>query len=237
MYELKKRILYSDIDDKGYMLPGRVATWFQDCINAHSQDIDRGIDYMVETGRTWFLVAWNIEIKRLPQKYENMTLATWGYDYKRSLGFRNVTMKDEAGEVCACGDSLWSMVDLHTGKPLRINDDDMQGYIIAPKYENMTYLPRKIEAEGDYEKVGTLWVRRSEIDYNGHMSNDKYIDLACEFLPEDFPLYRIRGEYKAQTKYRESMDFYRAVTKDRVLIKMVGEENGEEKCVVEFSSK
>ena len=235
MYEMKKRILYSDFDEKGDMQLGRIVVSLQDCINAHSQDIGRGIDYMVKVGRTWFLVAWNIEIHRKPKLYEDVTLATWGYDYKMSSGHRNVTMKDAEGKICVCADSLWSLVDMETGKPIRITEADMEGYVIAPRAEDMTYLPRKIKYEGDFLLADTVHVRRADIDYNGHMTNANYIALACEYIPEDFKVNRIRGEYKAQSKYLERLNCYTCFTEEKCIVRIVGEADNEEKCVVEFT--
>ena len=235
MYELKKRILYSDFDSHGNMLLGRIVTSFQDCINAHSQDIGRGIDYMVKTGRTWFLVAWNIEITRKPRLYEDVTLSTWGYEYKMSLGHRNVTMRDASGSICVAADSLWSLMDMKKGKPIRINEDDMEGYVIAPQFPDMTYLPRKIKYSGTFEACDRVHVRRADIDYNGHMSNANYIELACEYIPEDFPVARIRGEYKAQSKYLEELSCERCLEDGKYIIRIAAAKDGEEKCIVEFS--
>ena len=237
MYEMKKRILYSDFDEKGDMQLGRIVVSLQDCINAHSQDIGRGIDYMVKTGRTWFLVAWNIEIRRKPKLYEDVTLATWGYEYKHSLGHRNVTMKDANGEICVAADSLWSLVDMENGKPIRITDADMEGYVISPRFEPMTYMPRRIKYGDSFALADTVHVRRSDMDYNGHMTNANYIALASEYIPEDFPVSRIRGEYKAQSKYLERLSCYRSFEDGKYIIKIAGEENGEEKCIVEFSAE
>ena len=236
MYEMKKRILYSDFDEKGDMQLGRIVVSLQDCINAHSQDIGRGIDYMVKTGRTWFLVAWNIEIRRKPKLYEDVTLATWGYEYKHSLGHRNVIMKDANGEICVAADSLWSLVDMENGKPIRITDADMEGYVISPRFEPMTYLPRRIKYGDSFTLADTVHVRRRDRDYNGHMTNANYIALASEYIPEDFPVSRIRGEYKAQSKYLERLSCYRSFEDGKYIIKIAGEENGEEKCIVEFSA-
>ena len=234
-FKLDKTILYDDFDEHGKLATGRVVTAFQDTINAHSQAIGRGIDYMVETGRTWYLIAWNVEIHRLPGKYEHVTLSTWGYETKRSLGMRNVTMTDDAGEVIICGDSIWTLADIHTGTPLRIMEDDLVGYETFPKYEGMTYLGRHVKAEGEFELAETVRVRRSDIDYNMHMSNANYVELAYEYIPGDLTVTRIHAEYKAQTKYHETVDCLVSHVEDKYYVKIVGHENGEEKCVVCFT--
>ena len=146
-----------------------------------------------------------------------------------------MTMKDAEGKTCVCADSLWSLVDMETGKPIRITEADMEGYVIAPRAEDMTYLPRKIKYEGDFLLADTVHVRRADIDYNGHMTNANYIALACEYIPENFKVNRIRGEYKAQSKYLERLNCYTCFTEEKCIVRIVGEADNEEKCVVEFT--
>ncbi len=235
-FYLEKQVLYSDFDSSGNMRVGRLMNAFQECINAHSQAIGRGIDYMVKTGRTWYVVSWNVEIRRLPRMYERIRLSTWGYKVHLSLGSRNVLMTDAQGEVIASGDSLWSLVDINTGTPLRITDEDMTGYTIFPQYEGMTYLGRHIKTAGAFEKADSVRIRRADIDYNGHVSNDSYVGIAAEYIPEGYVPFRIRAEYKAQTKYGERTDCLVSASESGYTVMLTGEDAPEDvRCIVEFS--
>jgi len=64
MYTYNKKILFSDIDSNSKMTVGGILNAMQDCVNINSESIGRGIDYMMEKGRTWFAISWNIDIKR-----------------------------------------------------------------------------------------------------------------------------------------------------------------------------
>ncbi|MBR4514262.1 MAG: hypothetical protein IKO61_05195 [Lachnospiraceae bacterium] len=233
---VERKIFYSDFDASGNMRLSRLGNFFQECINAHSQAINRGIDYCVSTGRTWYVIAWNIEIKKLPKMYDKVKLYTWGYAYKRSLGQRNVIMKDENGETLAVGDSLWSLMDINKGTPLRIEDSDMEGYVIYPRSEEMTYMGRHIELDGAFDLIDQIRTRKWMIDYNGHVSNDSFIAIASEYIPEDVSVSRIRAEYRAQAKYGELLKAYMSVTGDNThIIKLCGEAEEDVRCVVSFS--
>ena len=231
---IKRQILYSDFDASGNMRLSRLGTFFQECINAHSQAIGRGIDYCVETGRTWYVIAWNIEVKKMPKMYDWVKLYTWGYAYKRSLGQRNVIMKDENGETLAVGDSLWSLMDLKKGTPLRIEDSDMEGYVIYPRSEEMTYLGRHIKLPEVSNEVDRLRTRRWMIDYNGHVSNDNYIGIASEYIPEGEQIKRVRAEYRAQTKFGEEMTAFMAEENGVYTVELCGDSREDTRCVVTF---
>ena len=84
---------------------------------------------------------------------------------------------------------------------------------------------------------------KADIDYNGHMSNAKYILLANEYLEDITRVSRIRVEYKSQARYRETLVIERAQlenktdggTETHVIVKMSGKEAGDVKAVVDYS--
>ena len=101
----------------------------------------------------------------------------------------------------------------------------------------MESLGRKFKLPKELEIIDTIAVRKSDIDYNGHMSNAKYIQIANEYMPFDTNIERIRVEYKSQSKYKENILIKNAVEENRHIIVMVGEEAGDIKAVVEFTVK
>lgn len=68
---------------------------------------------------------------------------TLPYELKAFLGYRNFAMLDEKGEYIAKANSLWSLLDVATGKPVMVNEDMRRGYGIDEKLD-MDYAPRKI---------------------------------------------------------------------------------------------
>ena len=62
----------------------------------------------------------------------------------------------------------------------------------------------------EFQLIDTVKVKKSDIDYNGHMSNGKYIQLADEYIPLDSNVSKIRVEYKSQSRLGEALDVYMA---------------------------
>lgn len=144
MYTYNKKILFSDIDCNSRMTVEGILNAMQDCVNINSESIGRGIDYMMEKRRTWFAISWNIEIRRFPRMFENVVVKTWPYDFSASFGMRNVIITDEAGNDILVADSLWTLMDMNTGRPTRIEEEDRKGYELEEKYP-MESLGRKIK--------------------------------------------------------------------------------------------
>ena len=132
---------------------------------------------------------------------------------------------------------LW----LETKHPVRIEEEDAKGYEIEPRYP-MEKCGRKIRLPKEFEVVDTVVVPKADIDYNGHMSNAKYILLANEYVEDITCVNRIRVEYKSQARYKEALVIERAIQEieaeagmeTHVIIKMSGKEAGDVKAVVDY---
>ena len=234
MYTYNKKILFSDIDQGAKMSLAGIMNAMQDCVNINSESIGKGIDYLLETKRTWFAINWYIEINRYPKMFEDVVVKTWPYNFSSSMGFRNVIMEDMSGQVIVAADSIWTLVDLDTGRPIRITEDDTTGYDLEDKFpiENPG---RKIKLPNDFELIDTVAVKKSDIDYNGHMSNGKYIQLADEYVPVETHPGKIRVEYKSQSKLGEMLEVYKACDDNKIFIKIQGRDDGSVKAVVELA--
>lgn len=234
MYTYSKKILFSDIDQGARMSLSGIMNALQDCVNINSESIGKGIDYLLKTRRTWFAINWYIEINRYPKMFEDVLVKTWPYDFTSSMGYRNVIIEDETGQVIVAADSIWTLVDLDSGRPIRITEEDSAGYDLEEKYpiENPG---RKIKLPKEFQLLDTVSVKKSDIDYNGHMSNGKYIQLADEYIPVESHPGKIRVEYKSQSRYGELLEIYKASEEDKTIIKIQGKEDGSVKAVVELS--
>ncbi len=143
MYTFESRIRYSETDSEGKLTMASLINYFQDCSNFHSEDLGLGLEYLRERHLAWVLSAWQIVVERYPGLCEKVTVGTQPYDMKGFLGYRNFAMWDEKGEFVARANSLWSLLDIHTGRPEMITEDMLKGYRLGEKLE-MDYGPRKI---------------------------------------------------------------------------------------------
>ncbi len=241
MYTYNKKVLFSDVDATEHMSLGSLMNAMQDCVNINSESIGRGISYMLEKKRTWFAISWNIEIKRIPDIFEDIVVKTWPYNFATSIGYRNVIISDQNGNDIVCADSMWTLMDMNTGRPVRIEEEDSKGYDLEERYP-MEQLGRKIRLPKVFETVDFVKVKKADVDYNNHMSNARYILLANEYLSEKDRFDRIRVEYKNQARYGEEMQVAKAyVTEEtgekRIVIRISGKEDDSVKAIVDFRLK
>lgn len=241
MYTYNKKIFFSDVDATRKMSFGSLMDAMQDCININSESIGRGVAYMMEKKRSWFAISWNIEIRRIPEMFEDVVVKTWPYDFSTSIGYRNVIVTDKAGNDIVCADSMWTLMDMESKHPVRIEEADTKGYDMEPRYP-MEKCGRKIKLPTEFETVDTVRVPKADIDYNGHMSNAKYIMLANEYVDASERINRIRVEYKSQARYKEELLIEKACveieteekSEPHIVIKITGKQTQDIKAVVDF---
>ena len=176
MYSFNSKVRYSEVgEDKKLSLNG-IINYFQDCSTFQSEELKVGVDVLEELHRVW-------------------VLSSWPYYFQSFCGYRNFVMKDRKGQMLAYANALWSFLDTDTGRPVRVPEDIEKVYILEEKLD-MNYASRKVPMPRDGERKEPFAVQKHHLDTNHHVNNGQYIQMAREYIPEDFPIRQMRAEYK-----------------------------------------
>ena len=197
MYDFKSRVRYSEVNSERQLTLPALIDYLQNCCTFQSEDMNIGVEYLEQHHAAWVLSSWEIVMNRYPKLAEHITVSTWPYSFKGFYGYRNFTIKDEAGEICAFANSVWVYMDTATMRPVRIAKEVQDAYIpVMDEAIQYEWADRKIRIEGTPVEKEPVLVQRFHIDTNHHMNNGKYILVAEEYLPENFKTESIRVEYK-----------------------------------------
>lgn len=232
MYSYDAIVRYSETGGRKESNMASMANYFQDCAILQSEDVGIGLDYLAEHHRAWFLISWQIEVDRYPAMGEKIKVRTWAYDFKASLGFRNIDILDEDGVRIVKAASIWSYVDTETLRPVRIDEEVSAAYPMEPAID-MEYAPRKIKLFEDHEMVDTRKVMQYQIDSNNHMNNEAYIALAQEYVEDISAIKAVRAEYKMQY-VKDNVIVVKRAQEGNLLQILLCDENSVIKCVVQF---
>ncbi len=197
MYVFDARIRYSEADCENKLTLEGLLNYFQDCSTFQSEDLGLGVKYLMELGQVWALSSWQIDVERYPEIGERVKVGTLPYDFKGFIGFRNFWMEDKEGRRIAAANSVWTLLDLKSGRPMRPSQEMIDGYRVEPRLD-MEYLPRKIAIPEGGEARTELVITRHHLDTNYHVNNGQYVKIALEYPEEDFEVRRLRAEYKKQ---------------------------------------
>lgn len=191
------------------------------------------MDYLAEHHRVWVLSSWQIVVDRYPRLSERVRVGTAPYEFKGFLGSRNFAMTTADGAYLAKANSLWSLLDTDTWRPVAPTGDMLQGYVLSERLE-MDYAPRRIAVPEGGSDREVIVVKKHHLDTNLHVNNGQYVDMAMEYLPEDFFIGQMRAEYKKQALLEDVL--YPHVVEDghRVVVAL-NDEAGRPYVIVEFA--
>lgn len=224
MYTFESRIRYSETDSEGRLSLPALLNYFQDASTFHSEDLKLGVDYLKERHLVWVLSSWQVVVEGYPGLGAKVTVGTAPYEFKGFLGYRNFAMLAEGGSCLAKANSLWSLLDTCTGKPVIPPKEMTEGYILEARL-SMEYAPRRIAIppQGEYKEA--IVVKKHHLDTNQHVNNGQYISMAMEFLPEGFAIGQMRAEYKKQAFLEDVLRPYVAESEGLCTVAFLDEEH------------
>lgn len=236
MYSYQSRIRYSELDEAGRLKIESLLDYFQDCSTFQSEDLGLGVARLQKEHLVWVLSSWQIVVERYPKLGETVTLGTLPYEFKGFIGYRNFLMSDQAGNRLACANTVWSLLDTRTNRPVRPTEEMLRGYVLEPRLA-MDYAPRRIALPGEMTKGEAVTVRKHHLDTNHHVNNGQYVKIAMESLGKEFPVRQLRAEYKKQSFLGDVLIPYTAKTAEGTFVIALKNQAEESCCIVELTKK
>ena len=136
--------------------------------------------------------------------------------------------------------SRWGLIDIRTGKLLKITDEIIEGYHQEDgklAFDGIKELD-KIKEPKEYSSKIVYTIKRNFIDLNHHVNNLYYLDIAYECLPEEIynkdEFNNIEIFYKKQMKLGDKINCYYPHEKDGEYITLKSEDNNTIHAVVKL---
>src|SRR5690625_2889301 len=183
LFKEKYHVELSDVDFKKNLKLSILFNYFQDVASDAAANLGAGIDVLQKShGLAWILMRIRVDITRLPQWNEEIMIETWPLEPKRLEFERDFLVKDQNGDVIIRAISSWVVMDLEERKLKRTESI------------GLTY-PENIEDRAINGKLGSLRkhgpletayrriIGYSDVDFNGHLNNSKYVDFLMDCFP------------------------------------------------------
>ena len=233
MYSLKYKVTTSTCDSEGRLKLYSALQMMQDCSEMWI-DSEPGVkQYFAEQNMAQLLATRQVEIIRVPEYKEELTVTSTVYDMKPMFGFRNTFIYDAQGNPCYKTWSMGAFVDKVAGKLKRVDQATIDSMNLEPQKE-MNYRDRRIilpKQGGDI--LEPVKVLRADIDYNKHMNNANYVRMAMELLPESMAVRGMRVEYRVAAKLGDILTPTMYQIDDGFIVSL--SVNGEVSAIVEFT--
>jgi acyl-ACP thioesterase len=169
------------VDQSGSLTPAAVFDFFQEAAMNHAEDLGCGREVMRKNGQVWILSRISVLMERRPRLDEIITVRSWPRSWEKLFALRDYDIQDEAGRTAVRGRSGWLIVDIEKRKPLR-----PQALVeTLPPNEGLNALPGgtgALEIRQNLGKTGERKAVYSDIDYNGHVNNVRYVQWMADVL-------------------------------------------------------
>ena len=196
-YYFDSRVRFSESGTDGHLtLPG-ILDYYQDCCTFQANSIHQGQKELVKRNRVWVLNSWNILVYRYPKTGEYIRTTTMPYKLAMCFGHRNFKMETLDGELLSEANTLWTYLNIETGRPERLREEDLAGYVLDEPLD-MPERSRKIQIPKHVRKDEPFMIRKHNLDANQHVNNVQYVRMALDFVPEGLRIREMRAEYHLQ---------------------------------------
>lgn len=185
-----------------------VFDFFQEVAGNHARLLGVGTESFREEHLAWILSRMSVEVLRRPRWGEELRARTWPRGTQRLFAIRDYELLDSQGERVAVGRSGWIILDTQAMRPRR-PESFVTGF---PANEGRDALPdgaRGLRSEEGLPVLGRRIAAYSDIDYNGHVNNARYIQWMQDVLPiadlEATEAFRLDIDYVLEVKAGEEL--------------------------------
>lgn len=169
-----------DVDFKKELKLSALFSYFQEIANLAASCLGLGIDTLQKgNGLAWVLTKIRVDVDRLPEWGEEITIDTWPLEPGKLNFDRDYIVRDKNGKSIIRAISSWVIIDLETRKLKRTKSvpfsfpTPIVGRAIKDTFRRLTH---NEQAETIYTKT----IGYSDVDFNGHLNNSKYIDYIMD---------------------------------------------------------
>ena len=173
----------NEVDCHGNLKSSMILFYAQDIAGRHCQELQLDYDTMAAKRLFWAVIRHRVQVSRMPQRGETVTVQTWPMPTTRVAYPRATVAYDTQGKELFRIISLWVLMDLDTRAMILPGKSGVEveglicgGELAAPG----SLMPKVLE---NREK---RTVRFSDLDRNGHMNNCRYLEWITDLLPSEF---------------------------------------------------
>lgn len=224
MYRIDYRVLSSDTDANRRLRLSRLFTLLQEASIAHTTALGMGREKTLDRGLLWIVTLQQAEITRLPVYDEKIVLKSWPGRTMHLLFPRYYRIEDERGNALVDASALWALMD---EEKRRVVFPEQYGIKIRGVHIGKEIALPTAPKMPQHAETGMFVVPYSYVDFNGHMNNTRYFDLAEDRMPESLrsrAIVGVRTEYAKEARQGDTITLESETTENGYLL--CGMQNG-----------
>lgn len=219
---------YSDLDNTGHIKTSTLMDLLQDVSIFHSASVGYTLPKMKEISIAMLLRGWRVKFSE-PVSFESPATVKTGIVKTQRC---DVVRKYEIWQDNNCkatGTAHWFSFDFSKQRIVRIPEEILSAYDnISEDANNLPILNLRPNSDG--ELAGKTIITKKYLDTNNHVNNVKSIEIALDYLPDDFSISELSVIYQREMHLGDNVLIYKKATSEGLCIELRNEK--EEPCVL-----
>jgi medium-chain acyl-[acyl-carrier-protein] hydrolase len=206
IYHQENTIGESLVGADGQIKLAKFLALIQEASLGGSDFIGASAETMKERHFYWVVMSYRFEIERMPRLDEKIIIRTYPGETKAFVYPRYYEVLDEKKNLLVRGVSLWALLNQESHKTSTPEENGVHAKAVTE--EGQLAWPRTMDL-GELSEKEIRKVRNSDIDFNGHMNNIRYLDFALDTEEPDFlmknPLKSFQINFSSETRADQEM--------------------------------
>lgn len=192
------------------MRPEVILHWIQDIAEEHASTLGFGYDMCAREGLAWVEVRLLIDICRMPEWKEEITVSTWSYPVSPVIAGREFDLRDAEGNVLAQIATQWVLIDVKRRRPVALRKhlgyfagDPGEIPAIQQRLDGLAPVPPDAPA-------ARFTALPHTVDFNRHVNNSFYLLWALDTLgsSDALALREIRIDFLKESMPGDEIDVH-----------------------------
>lgn len=193
----------------------------QEIANYHASEIGFGYRDLIKDNVVWVLSRMHVRFIQAPKWEDEVALTTWHKGRDGVFSLRDFELTSADGDMLlARSTSSWLLID--TGSRRMLRPDHILGdksTTTALDRDSIAEHCGKLISPKDMDLVHTRKVLYSDVDFNGHTNNAKYVEWAFDAMDpkelDTLSLDEYQINFNHETRLGDTVEIYRAPTGGR----------------------
>jgi acyl-ACP thioesterase len=207
------KLHFGAIDRSDRLTLASTFDFFQEAAINHAEALGVGREAMVKTGQIWVLSRLSALWDRRPKWQETLTVRSWPRGWERLFALRDYDILDASDVPVVRGRSCWIILDMEKRRPMR-PQTVMETLPMNQDRNAMEGVPPSLESREDLRHAGERRALYSDVDYNGHVNNARYVqwiqDLLEPAVLETCGRARLDINYLGEVKPGQTVELWQA---------------------------
>lgn len=178
-------INWHETDFKGFASPATICNFLGESAWRQAEQLGFGYSDALRLNQFWVVLRWYIKMERYPHWQDEIIMETWPRMPEHLSAFRDYIIKTVDGEKLGAATSTWMVLDAKSRRPQKL--ELVEGALDTTLEKSaLDENARKVRIPGKSKPAGKIKIGYSQVDYNGHVTNPKYVEWCLDFFSRDF---------------------------------------------------